>query len=221
MKSQEVKAAQAVTVKLPEIQHTKPDVFIFESLTEEDRQSGRLEGQILHDILRMSGKKPKYFYFESLTELPHLINLFRQSRYRYLHLSCHGSNDAVSIGGIDVPYDEFAKAFDGHLKLRRLFVSACKLGNKDFVDAVKAKNKGMHSIVAPVEDIYFNHAAAAWSSFYVSIFSEDDGKMKFKGISKKLELISNLFNIKLFMARYDAKKDTWDYHNFGPGNEMT
>jgi hypothetical protein len=56
-------------------------------------------------------------------------------------------------------------------------VSACKLGNEDFVEAIKAKNKEMHSIVASIEDIYFNHAAAAWAAFYVSIFSVDDQKL--------------------------------------------
>ena len=41
---------------------TKPEVFIVESLKFKDERKGRLEGQILERTLKLSEKKPQYYY---------------------------------------------------------------------------------------------------------------------------------------------------------------
>ncbi len=156
-------------------------------------RSGRFEGQILSDMLRLSGKNPKYYYLQSPDELPHLVGLFRQSQYRYLHISCHATAKDIAIGKDTVTYEQFAEMFKGHLQLRRLFFSACQVGNRGFVDAVAAQNKGMHSVVAPAEDIQFDHAAALWASFYTSIFSTNENAMKRSDIEKRLRALRVLF----------------------------
>lgn len=117
-------------------------------------------------------KNPKYHYFQGERELPHLVALFRESQYRYLHISCHGSQTEIFTTNGAMSYARFAQFFSGHLRLRRLVVSACELGNNMFVDLIAASNKGMHSIVAPAQTIQYDHAAAIWSAFYVSMFSE-------------------------------------------------
>src|SRR6266481_2960498 len=117
-------AYSALTV--PDIQHTVPEVFIFESLSKQDERAKRYEGQLLSDMLRLSGKNPKYFYFQSEAELPHLIGLFRQSQYRYLHISSHASDTEIGTTNGSLTYKAFAGHFAGHLKLRRLFFSACQ-----------------------------------------------------------------------------------------------
>jgi hypothetical protein len=196
--------------KIPDIHDTIADVFIFESLDQDDEESKRYEGQLLADILRLSGLNPKYYYFQSPSELPHLIGLFRQSRYRYLHISAHASTSEIATSDGNLSYAEFAEYFSGHLSLRRLFVSACAAGNRDFVEAIRSSNKGMHSIVAPTKDIQFDHAAAMWASFYVSIFSDNPGNsIKSKDIEAKLKAMKQLFPVEFFLATYDARNDRW------------
>jgi len=196
---------------VPDIQHTKPEVFILESLSKGDERAKRFEGQVLADMLRLSGKNPKYYYFQSEHEIPHLVGLFRQSQYRYLHISTHASDTDIGTTDGSISYARFADLFSGHLKLRRLFFSACQVGNAGFVNTVASKNRGMHSIVAPVNDIQFNHAAALWSSFYVSMFTENERAMKRSNIENRLRALRCLFPVDFFFAAYDAKNDKWKH----------
>lgn len=197
--------------EVPDIQHTVPEVFIFESLDKKDEKAKRFEGQILSDMLRLAGKNPKYYYFQSEDELPHLIGLFRQSKYRYLHISAHASDTEIGTTNGSITYSKFANIFQKHLQLRRLFFSACQVGNKKFVETVAAKNKGIHSIVAPAQDIQFDHAAAIWSSFYISMFTENEKAMKGSEIEKRIKALTSLFPVDFFFAAYAPKTDEWKY----------
>jgi hypothetical protein len=196
---------------VPDIQKTKPEVFIIESLDADDEASNRFEGQILCDMLRLCGKNPKYFYFQSKDELPHLVGLFRQSQYRYLHISCHASASSISTTNETLDYQDFTAFFDGHLQLRRLFCSACELGNKSFVKTMAAANRGMHSIIAPACDIQFDHAAAIWAAFYISAFGYNEKAMTTKDIRSRFESLAKLFPVEFFFASYHAEKDDWNY----------
>jgi hypothetical protein len=205
------KKAILAPTKVPDIQHTVPEVFIFESLSKKDEKAKRYEGQILADMLRLAGKNPKYYYFQTEDELPHLLGLFRQSKYRYLHISAHASDADIGTTEGSISYAKFADLFKGHLQLRRLFFSACQVGNKNFVDAIASQNKGMHSVVAPAEDIQFDHAAAIWSSFYISMFTENEKAMKRSGIEKRIKALTSLFPVDFFFAAYSANNNTWRY----------
>lgn len=199
------------SAQIPDIQHTIPEVFIFESLSEADERAKRYEGQILADILRLAGKNPKYYYFQSKEELPHLLGLFRQSKYRYLHISAHASDSSIGTRNGSITYDELSRTFKGHLPLRRLFLSACQIGNRNFVDAIASRNKGMHSVVAPAENIRFDHAIAIWSAFYVSMFTENSKAMKRAGIERRVKSLCSLFTVDMFFAAYNARRDEWKY----------
>lgn len=80
---------------------TKPEVFIIESLQLPDEEIDRFEGNRLADMLVLSDKKCKYFYIRTAIELTKIMEVFDESQYRYLHLSCHGlvndSNDTVGL----------------------------------------------------------------------------------------------------------------------------
>ncbi len=193
-------------------QRTVPEVFIFESLSAEDEATKRFEGQVLADMLRLAGKNPKYFYFQSKEELPHLLGLFRESKYRYLHISAHASNTHIGLTNGLVTYKEFAKYFRGHLPLRRLFFSACQIGNQQFANVIAEGNKGMHSIVAPVEDIRFDHSAAIWSAFYISMFTENEDLMKRADIESRLRSLTRLFPVNFYFATYSANRDIWKFN---------
>jgi len=197
---------------------TIPEVFIIESLDKEDENARRFEGQVLGDMLRLAGKNPKYYYFQSKEELPHLMGLFRQTKYRYLHISSHASKTHIGFRHGRITYDEFSEIAKGFLKLRRLFFSACQVGNQKFSEALASKNKGMHSIVAPTNSIRFDHSAAIWSAFYVSMFTENYEAMKRIDIDARLRSLSSIFPVEFFFAAYSAKTETWSYKNIGnPG----
>lgn len=189
---------------------TIPEVFILESLDRSDERKGRFEGQALSDMLRLAGKTPKYFYFQSKDEIPHVLNLFEQSRYRYLHFSSHASSTHVHTTEDAISYEDFSALFRNKLKLKRLFFSACQIGNKSFFDAITTKNKGMHSIVAPATDIKFDQAAALWSAFYISMFNENNNAMVRSQIEKRIRALTSLFSVNFFFAAYNAKHDEWE-----------
>src|SRR4051812_29448548 len=73
---------------------TVPEVFIIESLELEDEEEGR-EGAVLAAVLKMCGKNPLYYYIRTEAELEMLAGKFKESGYRYLHISCHGGDDAL------------------------------------------------------------------------------------------------------------------------------
>jgi hypothetical protein len=195
----------------PKIQYTKPEVFIIETLRQDDEQSRRYEGSQLAEMLRLSGKNPKYHYFQEERELPHLVALFRESQYRFLHFSCHGSPTEIFTTNGSISYLRFAQIFSKHLILRRLVVSACELGNNLFAEVLAGHNKGMHSILAPVQKIRFDHAAAIWNAFYVSLFTENDGAMTHNQIVARLKALRQLFPVDFHFAGYDSVKDKWKH----------
>lgn len=198
-------------ISTPAIQITKPEVFIIESLTMEDEEKGYFEGRVLSDILKMCGKKPIYYYCRTESELQMLVLMFRESGYRYLHLSCHGSATSIETTLDSITYINFAKMLEGLMKNRRLFVSACETGNELFSTVVSARNKGMYSIAAPSEQIRFDHAVALWSAFYVKAFSIDNTAMKRKHIDSALRKLCQLFLIDFHWSYYRAEQDKWDH----------
>lgn len=195
---------------IPNIQNTKPEVFIIESLDSDDEKHKRYEGLLLSDMLRLANKSPKYHYINSIDELPLVIGLFRQSQYRYLHISCHANSSEIAIGNSSMPYKEFASCFKGHLNLRRVFLSACKTGNSELFNELEKANQGLHSIVAPIKSISFDNAAAIWSALYLSLFEEKTTSMKHSGIEKRLKNLSQLFPVDFYWAKFNSKNNAWE-----------
>lgn len=196
------------------LEGTIPDLFILESLTEEDVLMGRREGEKIADILRIAGKDPKYYYFTDFAELEHLIALFEMSGYRYLHFSSHANNQNISSTNESIHYDDFAEYFKNKLNRRRLFFSACAIGNRNFVDSISRSNPQIHSIMAPSVNIEFSHAIATWSAFYLSMFSRNPRAMKKSDIIKTIELFCELFPYEFFYASHNITSNKWKYHSF-------
>lgn len=190
--------------ELPSIHDTISDVFIMESLRREDEFEDRLEGVTLARLLRLAGKNPKYHYFEDENELPYLIRLFRQSQYRYIHFSSHGSPTEVLLQNGSMTYQKFASYFKGHLQLRRAFFSSCSLGSEMFSEVMAGQNKGMHSIVAPAEPISFAHAAVIYQTLYVSLFVAESQQVKHEDIRLRLTALKNLYPVKMHFSSYKS-----------------
>lgn len=185
---------------LPLIQHTKPETFILESLSEDDETNGRLEGKVLYEVLRLQEKKPIYYYFRTQTELIRFSEIFRQSGYRYLHLSCHGNDTHLQFTFGQTDYAMFADIFKDKLNNRRLFVSGCSLGNAEFAKEVFAKSGGMYSVTAPTRKVFFSQTTSFWPAFYYMMHAWDTSAMKKKRLQHVLERLSQIFEIP--MAHY-------------------
>ena len=195
---------------------TIPDVFIIESLSRGDEKKKRYEGLILSDILRLGGKKPKYYYCDSIQEFPQVIDLFHASRYRYLHISSHASDDAITIGRKEIPYNKFSSYFKGILNNKRLFLSSCSSGNENFSSSMIKHNPDMYSIVAPEDDIYFSDAAAIWSALYTSLFGSDDSSIRSKDIEGTLSVLTELFPVSFFVSKRSTRNNTWTHRSISP-----
>ena len=186
-----------ISAKAPPTQITKPETFILESLDHEDEMATRLDGKILFDVLKLQGKNPKYYYFRTQRELIEFARLFRESGYRYLHLSCHGSDEIVRYTFGESTYSDFAAIFDKKLHNRRLFVSGCNLGNMEFAKAIFAKNGGMYSVTAPTKKVFFDQSIAFWSAFYYMMHAWDSSAMKKKRLNQVLTQLSTIFEMPL------------------------
>lgn len=189
---------------------TVPEVFIIESLELSDEAKERREGAVLAAVLKMCGKNPLYYYIRTKAELKLMAKEFTASGYRYLHVSCHGTEGALETTVDSVSYREFAAIFRGRLRNRRLFVSACSAGNERFAEIVGARNPQLNSVAAPAVDIRFDHAVALWSSFYVKLFSSNSTSMSSGNISEAFTALSELFDVPIHWTRRDKRKG-WDH----------
>lgn len=185
------------TEKIPPANFTKPETFILESLEHDDENEARLDGKILYEVLKLHGKKPRYYYFRTQRELVEFAKIFRESGYRYLHLSCHGGQDIVQYTFGHSSYKDFASIFDKKLHNRRLFVSGCNLGNMNFASEIFAANGGMYSITAPTKKVYFHQSVSFWSAFYYMMHAWDESMMKKQRLSQVLTQLTTIFEMPL------------------------
>ena len=183
--------------KTPPASFTKPETFILESLNQDDERANRLDGKLLFDVLKLQGKSPRYYYFRTQRELIEFAQIFRDSGYRYLHLSCHGNEEAVSLTFGEATYKVFAGIFEKKLHNRRLFVSGCNLGNIQFAKEVFATNGGMYSITAPTKRVFFDQSISFWSTFYYMMHAWDSTVMKKRRLNQVLTQLTTLFGLPL------------------------
>ena len=188
---------------------TKPEVFIVESLDFDDEDDNLFEGKLISQMLSLSDKQCRYFYIRTRRELVEVLRFFAESEYRYLHLSCHGSEDRKTIHTTldPVPFADLEAILKPHLRQRRLFLSACSMANR-FLAARLMPNSGCYSILGPRDAVNFNDAAILWASLYHVMFTADKAVMKHAVLSVKAKEVANMFRVRLNYIRRDqsAKK---------------
>jgi len=198
---------------------SQPEVFIIESLDFESERENLFEGQIISQILAMSGKNCKYYYIRTERELKTLLKQFSSSHYRYLHLSCHGNRSSIFTTLDPISFTELGKLLKPHLRNRRLFVSACSPTNEALAAALMPNSK-CYSILGPEEKIDFSDAAVLWASFYHVMFKADSDAMKYKNIKAKAQEVSDMFRVKLKLISHDkARSKGYSIESIGPRKE--
>ncbi len=176
--------------------HTRAEVFILESLRPDEKKAGLLEGKVIESILKMGGKNPVYRFIETREDLEDAAAEFAASRYRYLHISCHGDAGAFEFHFGHLAFSDFADLFRGKLRGRRLFISACECVNFNFVRLIIPSSK-CYSVIGPYEVVDFDAAAVIWASYYYLAFRNDQSSMKRRQVYKRLRKLTKLFGINL------------------------
>lgn len=181
-----------------------PSVFIIESLRFKD-ETDRREGEILQRILKLSGKDSAYVYIRTRKELEAVLRRFDDLKMRYLHISCHGSQDSLSLTLDRIKFTEFGKIVGPYLSgSRRLFCSACEIVNEELAAAVIPVSE-CRSIIGPNKTITFGDAALMWASFYHLVFRENPKGMNRTQIVSALERICKAFSVRFtYFRREDA-----------------
>lgn len=183
---------------------TQPEVFVIESLDFDDEKHDRYEGKLIARMLALSGKKCKYIYIRTRQELKSILKQFSKSKYRYLHLSCHGNSESMFTTLDCIPFTELKVILKPHLRNRRLFVSACSMTNTALAKQLMP-DSGCISILGPQEEILFSDAAILWASLYHVMFSADATQMKRSVLTSKAQAIVDLYRVALCNIRRDAE----------------
>lgn len=183
----------------------KKGVFIIESLDFEDEKEDLFEGKFLSRILTLGGIDTEYYYIRTQKELEKVLEIFKDSNFRYLHISCHGSENTIETTLDTINFNLFSELVTPYLKSKRLFISACSAVNRDLAKQIFPFVK-CYSLIGFNEEVYFNDAAITWASFYHIMLKKD--RMKYDDISPILNKLSKLYQIPInyFQASKAAKQ---------------
>jgi len=181
-----------------------PEVFIIESLKFRDEERGYYEGQIISDILRLNQKQSKYYYIRTKKELKAVLDKFRDSNYRYLHLSCHANRREMATTLDSIPFSELASLLKPYLNERRLFVSACEMVNINLANLL-LPGSGCFSLMGPATRIAFGDAAIIWASLYHLMFNHARDIMKRKILLLYGKCLTTVFGTPLNFYWYNGK----------------
>ncbi|MGC4102848.1 hypothetical protein [Ferruginibacter sp.] len=181
-----------MTTNKPE---TEPKVFIIESLEFEDEDKNYFEGGIISEILRLSEIETKYYYVRTKKEFKKVLSFFKESNYRYLHISCHGGDNSIWTTFDEINNDKLGLLLKDLLYKKRLFLSACSVVNEEIAKSIIPSSQ-CNSIIGPKNNIAFRDSAIMWAAFYHLMFNDDQDDsivMSRAKLLKNLQKIVNTF----------------------------
>jgi len=174
------------------ISKTERKVFIIESLDFKDEDMNLFEGHIISNILQLSNIESKYYYVRTKKEFEKVTELFNNSNYRYLHISCHGGENSIWTTLDKISFEQLGVILKDSLNRKRLFLSACSVVNNELAKQIIPKT-GCISIIGPQKNIEFRDATIMWASFYHLMFKEDSIGMSRSGIKENLQIVVTTF----------------------------
>jgi hypothetical protein len=184
----------------------KYGIFLIESLNEGDDK----DGKILKDILDVCQIENDYTEVKTRSQLIGAIDKFKESEFRYLHLSCHanekgfGLTDTTFITNI-----EFSEIISDKLQKRRIFMSACKAGNLDLAGRLITRNK-IYSLIGSPEPIRFDKSLLFYPTFYHIMNELDEKRMMKNELRKSIRAGVNLFKIPIHYYAFMRNKGIWN-----------
>ncbi len=167
-------------------------VFIVESMDTDNEINENLDGKVLKKMLDLCGIPNFYIYIRTKPELDHAMDLFRQTDYGFLHISCHGSNEGLHLTLDDITFEELELIMGPHLKYRRLFLSACRAACFALAEYFIPRHH-CYSVMGSPDSIDYDKAAILWSSYYYLMYKDDKERMWQKNIIPTLQNITRTF----------------------------
>ncbi|TKI53597.1 hypothetical protein FC756_22880 [Lysinibacillus mangiferihumi] len=150
-----------------------------------------------------------YRYIRTNEELQVMIKQFEKSKFKYLHLSCHGNANGIAMTlNNTYPFKEFKDMFTVKGLKKRLFLSSCSVCGENI-------KVGMHgsdfiSIVGPKSDIEFDDAAIFWAAFYQQMFKFENNILENDKMYEIINKMSSVLEVK--MACILRNKETKKYY---------
>lgn len=142
------------------------EVIIIESRSASDHFNNIHEGRILQQILELEGVNSKYI---EVIDQKHLEKAFRYCRsgdVKYVHFSCHGSEDGFSLtDDTHITWELLDKIAWPILKDKCLVFSSCNVG-KGIKELFVYHKTFCNAIVAPIREIKWSEGVVAYSAFY-------------------------------------------------------
>lgn len=178
------------------VKKTKPQLFIIETLEFANEEAHEFEGRRIADMLDLSGKMCRYVYIRTKAELEVVLEQFRDSQYRYLHLSCHANRFGMSTTLDNISFPELGRILGPYLQNRRLFISACQMTCLALAKQL-LPGTGCYSILGPSGKPYISDAAIFWTSFYHTIFRLNPDSMNARRVLATATTLSSVFAIPL------------------------
>jgi hypothetical protein len=179
---------------------TKSGLFIIESLKFEDEKDGFYEGEVISKILNFARIKHSYYYIRTRAELEEMIQIFNDSNYRYLHISCHGNTDAIYTTLDKISFNDLSLILENSLDKKRLFLSACSATNQALANKIFTTTE-CFSIIGPNKSIYMEDAAIFWASFYQLMFKINSNGMVYDDIYKVLTKLIDIHEVPMKFFR--------------------
>lgn len=169
---------------------TNYGVYIIESL----RSNDFVDGENLSAILELCKIDSIYNWADTIADFKRLIMDFKTSQFRYLHISCHASNTGITINGEELSNVDLQGILHEGLENKRVFMSACKGGNRDIASRIISICKVLSLIGTPI-DLPFEKSVLFWPSFYHLMNEIDQNKMKRSDIKENLKKCVDLFGV--------------------------
>ncbi|MBL6447623.1 hypothetical protein JMN32_14995 [Fulvivirga sp. 29W222] len=196
---------------------SKYGVFIIESLRKDDY----FDGENLSQILELSIIDNVYREVYSKEDFERALEEFQESKFRYLHFSCHADFEGFEINGDEITNLEISEMLKGKVKDKRVFLSACKGGNRNIATVAIANNDARSVIGTPI-DLHFDKAALFWPAFYHVINMADKSKMNKRNLSHTLKKCVDLFHIPInYYHRINGKRKYLRRYKFRTGASTT
>lgn len=149
------------------------DLFIIESCNRSANDFLPEGTQLVESLLRI-GKQPIFVSVKNEDELARALEMFKASNYRYLHLSCHGSDSSLTLSESgNLSYRRFVELSKDCFNDKRIFFSACELGNETFSNEIAMNNTAIQSVIAPINKMSSIISESFWRAFYTSIFKPE------------------------------------------------
>jgi hypothetical protein len=169
-------------------------VFIIESTDQDDEEHDRKEGKALKAILELARRPVLYRYIRTAKELEKMLQQFKGTTFRYLHLACHGNRSAIALTYDELNLRPLADVLAPFMNKRRLFISACQAAQRPLAEPLLNSSK-CNSVVGPADDIDFRDAAIAWASFYILMSKKDPERMVRADIESNLERVCAFYGV--------------------------